>query len=106
MPREWGQTDLSFGVGLCKGCARKRRVSPPVRNDNDLAARLTMIEINIKNEVRTAQALLKGTEYEEESRDWGRHILAALEAPFHGGPARTMVTTIASIRRRVFKVGE
>lgn len=106
MPLEWAEADLTFGVELCKPCARTRRVSPPVRNVIDLANRLMMIEINMKNEVRTALALLEGTEYEEESKEWAASIMAALEAPRPGGPASTIVSMIAQIRKKFFQVEE
>lgn len=77
-----------------------------IRNDVDLASRLTVIEVNMKNEVRTALALLEGTEYEDESKEWGARILSALETPWNGGSGQTMNATIASLRRRFFKVGE
>lgn len=102
----WDGVDLTHGIALCRICARRRRLSNPVGNGLELATRLATIKIQVKDEIRTALELLKGTPQENESKIWGNLILAALDSPGMGVPARTMATTIANVRRPYFMAGE
>jgi isochorismate synthase EntC len=64
----------------------------------ELAERLTRIQGRIREDARTAQALLEGTKFEREARIWVNQILRALEATGIDSPAISMNRTIARLR--------
>lgn len=97
-PLAWRTADLSHGVPLCRSCATTRRTDPPARDRTELAARLTNLQRDIRQNVLTAQALLEGTKFERESRIWGNQVLRALDAQGIDVPAITMSRTIARLR--------
>lgn len=94
----WQTVNHTHGLPLCQSCARKRRTDPPPEDNMELAARLTLCQIAMKQELMTTMELLKGTAFEEESREWANLIARALEAPGLDGQARSMNHTIARVR--------
>jgi hypothetical protein len=95
----WARTDHSHGVPLCSSCARNRRVNPPPSDNFELAARLTLVQTVMKEQLLTAYALLEGTPFEPDLHEWGGLISSALDAA-PGTPAsvQCMSATIARIR--------
>jgi hypothetical protein len=104
-PLAWNQVDRSFGVPLCRACAKQRRTAPPVQDALELASRLTDLQTSIRQDVLTALALLEGTKFERESRVWGNQVLRALDPSGIGLPAITMSRTIARVQAPIIHSG-
>lgn len=95
----WQAVNHTHGLPLCQSCARKRRTDPPPEDNMELAARLTLCQMAMKQELMTTMELLKGTAFEEESREWANLIARSLEGTGIGStPARSMNHTIARLR--------
>jgi hypothetical protein len=105
-PLAWRSADLSHGVPLCRPCAKQRRTGPPTHDPAELAARLTTLQHDIRQNVLTAQALLEDTKFQRESRIWGNQVLRALDAQGIDIPAITMSRTIARLREPFLDHGE